>query len=175
MATEEHIAREAQLVSAWMDGELEEFEQRRALQLTTGSRLLQQQWQQHHLIRDVLQHHHFRQIAPDLAIRVSQQLDQEAQSNNITVPKLPTYWRQQIGRWAMVASVAVVALLLLSLRQPAEQGQLITTAENQAVERRAGDSAAMRTMAPYLVNHATYSGGIRAPYVTLVGHGQHGE
>jgi len=106
---------ERESLSALMDGEADDLELRRLLKSVEQDSDLSAQWQRFHLAQAVM-HEQGWPVSASLADRVSQAIAQEPALQATPV----TGFRQQMGRLAVAACVAIVAVVAL---QPAGSPQ----------------------------------------------------
>ena len=104
------LAREAEALSALMDGEASELELRRLLKSSSDSPELLQTWERYHLAQAVL-HEQGIPVSDSLAAGVAAALDNETAHSNKVSPLHG--WQQQLAKLAVAAAVAVVAVLTL--------------------------------------------------------------
>ncbi|MCW8888625.1 MAG: sigma-E factor negative regulatory protein [Gammaproteobacteria bacterium] len=185
---------DAESISALVDGELTSAEVTEQIpSLLSGGRE-REQWQNYHLMRDVLQQQLPHQHNPDFSQRVMQQLENEP---TILAPKRKnrTLSQQMIGV-GLAASVAAVALLSsyvindpngeqsAQMVADAQSGQKVQVRSQDLVEvdqwKRAPELAQVKQdpdleqFSSYLANHAASSAGSRnqgfMPYARVVGY-----
>lgn len=173
-------------ISALLDGELPEAEQRLLLERLARDPELRAHWSHYQLISDAVHQTLPPQIDIGLSDRVMAALDDQ-----------PTY-HQHAGGWAarafkplaglaVAASVAVVAVLAVQQARTPDAGPvrlaenpstptLPAAARSDAALADARQSRAGNRLNEYLVNHSEYaaSGGMpgMSPYVRIVGYEQ---
>jgi sigma-E factor negative regulatory protein RseA len=171
-------------LSALIDAELDELDERRTLKALADDGKLRSTWERYHLIRAVMTRQLEALAAPGLAERVMARLDDG--TRRIAAPPL-RFW-PLAGGFAAAASVAAIAILTF---QAIEQPSAPSGAPTAAVASTAGGSppvtatvtpAVMATSDPeerldlYLVGHNEFMpiagiGGM-LPYVRVVTHNQ---
>lgn len=92
-------------LSALMDGEVAEFEVRRILRAVPGDAGLRAAWHRYQLASQVM-HGDLSRDLTDLSIRISAAIDAEPALGELR----PGSWRSRLGRVAVAASVAVIAV-----------------------------------------------------------------
>ncbi|GAB6041651.1 sigma-E factor negative regulatory protein [Endothiovibrio diazotrophicus] len=165
----------AELISALADDNLYGREREAALAALRDERL-RERWQRYHLIGDVIRGEAAPQIAMDLAARVREQLESEPLHLPVRRRLSP-----HLG-WAMAASAALAAVLLVATRPLNESATPTTLAQanrptNFVVVRDNGPGQGEwerldeRELAPYLVNHHAHSNALAVPAsVRIVSH-----
>lgn len=129
---------ERESLSALMDGEADDLELRRLLKSMEEDAELSAQWERYHLAQAVL-HGQGKPVNTDFADRVSQAIEQEPALQAASV----VGFRQQLGRVAVAACVAIVAVIAL---QPAGSPQ--TTPEIASQSTSTAPVAADNQQAP---------------------------
>ena len=112
---ENALDREAEALSALMDGEASELELRRLLKSSANSPELQQTWERYHLAQSVL-HEQGIPVSDSLAAGVAAALHEEEAHSKKTSPL--NGWQQQLTKLAVAAAVAVVTVLTLQPQAP---------------------------------------------------------
>ena len=109
-----HKAKES--LSALVDGEVSDFELRRALETTCESSELQQQWRRYHVARTCLKSEHQAGLDVDLSSRVMAALESEPAHEAGTEPAqgetgkpAPRRSASKAGWWRSLTSMAVAA------------------------------------------------------------------
>ena len=170
-------------LSALIDGELNELDERRTLKALAGDAELRETWERYHLIRAVMTHELGVIASPDLAERVMARLAPDEPGRNAEAARL-RFW-PLAGGFAVAASVAAIAILALQvLPQPliAPNGASVKIAATSGVAAAAGTSVPVASstveepLYPYLVGHSEFMptagmGGM-LPYVRVVAYPQ---
>lgn len=171
-------------ISALADGELQDGQLDRALEVLRNNRGMQASWSRYHLIRDCLHSNLEEHVAPDLHQRIAAAIEQEPV---LLAPQRRTRpWLRHAAGLAVAASVTGVAVLGIQRSDaPEELGAPAATMaevmQPQNIVRMQEPALAANTapqgnekLAPYLVNHNEYSvsSGMHGmlPYVRIVGH-----
>lgn len=115
---------EQESLSALMDGEADDLELRRLLKSMEQDSELSAQWERYHLVQAVL-HGQGKPVRTALLDRVSQAIEQEPALQAAPV----VGFRQQLGRIAVAACVAIVAVIAL---QPAGAPETATEIAGQS-------------------------------------------
>lgn len=153
-------------VSALVDGELGRFEQKQILDALRDDDGLRDRWQRYHMIGDAIQRALHVEPTTDLAERVRKQIDDDGQPYHMRM-----FSTGGLVRFALAASIAVVAVLALrgndSVEQPGAprialnnepaQGRDLQLAGTAGVE--ADDPAVRAKLNTYLIHHAGFSSG----------------
>lgn len=164
-------------ISALLDGELPEAEQRLLLERLERDPALRRHWSRYQLISDAVHQTLPPQIDPGFADRVMAALD--AQPEHHRQPSNPLARAvKPLAGLAVAASVAVIAVLgVQQVRTPdAVPGSLQVAANPPAPARAEVRPQNGDRLNAYLVNHSEYaaSSGMpgMSPYVRIVGYGQ---
>ena len=178
-------------LSALLDGELPEAEQRLLLERLAREPELRAQWSRYQLIRSALHQHLPEHIDLNFAERVQAAL-QDDPTQQSSPGRLTRAFKPLAGL-AVAASVAVVAIMAVQQTRTAPPGQVpvqVAATPNdpgvmpgpEAYTRVAGtrwdaqQRQVRERLNEYLVNHSEYaaSGGIPGmqPYVRIVGYDQ---
>lgn len=169
-------------LSALVDNEIDELDQRRVLGALAEDAALRRTWDRYHLVRAALRKELEFVVAPGLAERVAEEISMTSARAGSGSPR--TFWRRAAlasGTVAIAASVAAVAILGLQwMRAPIGTQQL--AAQSKPAPAQVARAGAMRwdtthaeaenALNAYLVEHnefASHSGfGGMAPYVRVV-------
>lgn len=171
-------------LSALVDAELEELEERRTLRALAGNADLRAAWERYHLIRAVMTRELGTLANPGLPERVMAQLEADTSGRRSSLRFWPL-----AGGFAVAASVAAIAILALqTLQQPlnAPSAPLTVASNAPALPAAATPVAATKDVAaaknfeeplyPYLVGHnefmPTVGMGGMLPYVRVVAYPQ---
>jgi sigma-E factor negative regulatory protein RseA len=166
-------------LSAFVDNELSEFEERRLLSGMAVDPALRETWERYHLIRAVMRNELDLAADPALAERVTTGLRKEQQGGGRWVR--PTV--KVAGTLAIAASVAALAIVgLYTLNRPINDQTKVATAANPALAKESIATARWnnahpgteRTLNTYLAEHNEYAattgmGGV-LPYIRAVGY-----
>ncbi len=109
------VDRDAEAMSALMDGEANELDLRRLLKSSANNPELLQTWERFHLAQSVM-HEQGMQVSDSLAAGVAAALHEEETYSKKASPL--NGWQQQLTKVAVAAAVAVVAVLTLQPLQP---------------------------------------------------------
>lgn len=166
-------------LSALIDAELNELDERRVLQALGSDAELRGVWERYHLIKAAVTRQLSVLAPPGLPERVLAGVDSDP--NAVAAPAL-RFW-PLAGGFAVAASVAAVAVLgLQTLRDPTVtvSSVAVTVTANEAAPAESADAAALPAALPeerlnlYLVGHnefmPTASMGNMLPYVRVVAH-----
>lgn len=167
-------------ISALVDNELDELEERRVIAALEGDVELRRAWERYHLVRAAL-HRDLDVVAPDTAERVAQRVAAEPSSAG-------SFHRHRaarlLGTLAIAASVAAIAIVGVQLtHQPAPVPMTALATGKPASQNiiRSGttrwdmkEPEAESALNAYLVEHdefaSTSSLGGMMPYVRVVGY-----
>lgn len=163
-------------MSAWMDDELNRFEERALVDRLASDADLRGRWERYQLAREAMRHE-LDVLAPaGFAERVANELRQS------TFIHRPRRWARLAGTAAIAASVAVIALVGIQFLPgpPTPGGQLanappapVRTVSNQWQTRQPEQA---RNLNVYLVEHNEFSSsnsvGGMFPYVRVVSQGE---
>lgn len=167
-------------ISALLDGELPEAEQRLLLERLERDPALRMHWSRYQLISDAVHQTLPPQIDLGFAERVMAALDEQPEHHREPAGRLARAVKPLAGL-AVAASVAVVAVLAVQQARTPDSGQGgVQMAANQPTPATAAraDAPAQNgeRLNAYLVNHSEYaaSGGMpgMSPYVRIVGYDQ---
>lgn len=179
-------------ISALMDGELPDAEQRQVIGRLAGDRRLAERWARYHLLRDVLRNNLPQQVSGDLAERVAARLVDEPIA---FAPRARRRWRavaRQAAGLGVAAAIATVAVLNIPMSGRSSPGEEVATADagtavasggplvsRAARELTGADPWQSRALvvdsrlSGYLVNHNEYAvtSGFQGslPYMRIVG------
>ncbi len=187
--SEQYTARTSSQISSLIDGESTPEEIKVQIPQLLANGREREQWQNYHLIRDLLQQQLPREHNPDFSRQVMAKLESEptvlVPTNKIGSNKGRTI-TQKLVALGLAASVAAIALMTsytlndstdmqptqmvadaqTSLKGPAQNGQ-------DGIEQWRRDPD-LEQYSPYLANHAAYSSGSRnqgfMPYARVVGY-----
>ncbi|MEK7206356.1 MAG: sigma-E factor negative regulatory protein [Pseudomonadota bacterium] len=169
-------------LSALVDNEIDELDQRRVLGALAEDAALRRTWDRYHLVRAALRKELEFVVAPGLAERIAEEINMTSARAGSVSPR--TFWRRAAlasGTVAIAASVAAVAIFGLQwVRAPIATQQL--AAQSKPTPAQVARAGAMRwdtthteaenALNAYLVEHnefASHSGfGGMAPYVRVV-------
>ena len=165
-------------LSAFVDNELSEFEERRLLGNMASDVQLRETWERYHLIRAVMRNELDLAADPALPERVTTGLREERQGGKWIHPTAKV-----AGTLAIAASVAALAIVgLYTLNQPASDqakiaGNATPASDNQRVAAARWTNAhpgTEKTLNTYLAEHNEYAastgmGGV-LPYIRAVGY-----
>jgi sigma-E factor negative regulatory protein RseA len=167
-------------LSALIDAELDELDERRTLNALAADAELRAAWERYHLIRAVMTRQFEALAAPRLADRVMQRLESDARP-----AAAPLRFWPLAGGFAAAASVAAVAIVALqAIQQPAENptttaavaAPVIATPVVAAASVPAASLDSEERLNLYLVGHnefmPTAGMGGMLPYVRVVTHNQ---
>jgi sigma-E factor negative regulatory protein RseA len=168
-------------LSAFVDNELSEFEERRLLSGMAADPELRETWERYHLIRAVLRNELDLAADPALAERVTTGLRREGERADGAGGLRPT--ARVAGTLAIAASVAALAIVgLYTLNDPANEPAKVAAAampglplQQVAATRWSGAHPdTERTLNTYLAEHNEYAattgmGGV-LPYIRAVGY-----
>jgi sigma-E factor negative regulatory protein RseA len=163
-------------LSAFLDNELSELEERQLLKALGEDEALRQRWERYHLIRAALRSAPETPAAGNVAARVQARLAAEP---------APQAWRRlrpatrTLGGLAIAATVAAVTLVGLTvLKEPAPAPTVASTKPGSAVKVakrwKTEQPEIEPTLNAYLVEHNEYAAGSVSgmlPYVRVVGYG----
>lgn len=167
-------------LSALVDNELDELEQRRVLGMLAEDAALRRTWDRYHLVRAALRKELEFVVEPGLAERVAEEIDR---TSGTASPR--TFWRRAAlasGTVAIAASVAAVAIIGLQWMRAPIVGTQQLVAQSKPAPVQVVRTGAMRwdtthaeaenALNAYLVEHnefASHSGfGGMTPYVRVV-------
>jgi sigma-E factor negative regulatory protein RseA len=156
-------------LSALIDGEASEFEQRRLIDQCLRSAEDRDQWERFHLVRDAIRGNMPDAIDPSFADRIMARIDAEGSAPAAAqTPEGPSRVRS-VAQFAMAASVAVVAVVV-GMRALNDTGPEVATpqfAQAPAPAQGAAprqlvqlDDDSLRTagrLNAYLVSHSSYA------------------
>lgn len=129
--------RDAEAISALMDGEANDLDLRRLLKSAAESPETMATWERYHLAQAVL-HEQGTPVSSAVATSVAAALAGEAAYS--ADPQRFTAWQQQLTKLAVAAAVAVVAVLTL---QPDKAGNLPTSELAQEAENNSRAAPAL--------------------------------
>lgn len=167
-------------ISALLDGELPEAEQRLLLERLERDPALRMHWSRYQLISDAVHQTLPPQIDLGFAERVMAALDEQPEHHREPAGRLARAVKPLAGL-AVAASVAVVAVLAVQQARTPDSGPGgVQMAANQPIPATAARADAPvrngERLNAYLVNHSEYaaSGGMpgMSPYVRIVGYDQ---
>jgi len=170
-------------LSALVDNELDELEQRRVLGALAEDAALRRTWGRYHLVRAALRKELEFVVEPGLAERVAEEIGRTSASSGAAFPR--TFWRRAAlasGTVAIAASVAAVAIFGLQWMRAPIVGTQQLVAQSKPTPAQIARTGAMRwdtthaeaenALNAYLVEHnefASHSGfGGMTPYVRVV-------
>jgi sigma-E factor negative regulatory protein RseA len=166
-------------LSAFVDNELSEFEEKRLLKMLGDDAELRQTWGRYQLVRSSLRGEPIDASSVDLSLRIRATLEKE---NALTGTSATRSVVRIGGRLAIAASVAAVTLVAVQwARNPqnhagplAAKSAVVQTASAKKPMRWNTESPeAERTLNSYLREHNEFAGGGVSgmlPYVRVVGY-----
>ncbi len=168
-------------ISALVDNELDELEERRVIAALEGDVELRRAWERYHLVRAALHRDLDVVVARDVAERVAQRVAAEPSSAGSFLRHRAT---RVFGTFAIAASVAAMAIIGVQWTQQPVSAPSTTLAVNQPASPKIVRSGTTRwdmkepeaesALNAYLVEHdefASTSGfGGMMPYVRVVGY-----
>lgn len=105
--------KELESLSALMDNEADDLEVRRLLKSCADNPALLATWERYHLAQSVL-HGNARPVSSTLSARIAAQIASEAVPGKAGYQSEPRQaWQQTLGKFAVAAAVAVVAVVTL--------------------------------------------------------------
>lgn len=132
---------EKESLSALMDGEADDLELRRVLKSMDQDSELAGQWERFHLAQSVL-HDQGKPLSASFADRVSQAIDQEPELQARPI----VGFRQQLGRVAVAACVAIVAVVALQPAGSPQSGPEIASQSAESAATAAQNQQAMQSV-----------------------------
>ena len=170
--------RNHELLSAFMDEEVSEFESRLLLKEISSEQEMRSLWERYHLIRDVLQSNLPHHINQDFCRGVMEKIDEEMISEVNVSRKTGPKLLRILGGIAVAASVTAVAVVSYhtyietqstdnnplmvqtapsrDYTPPIEQ-EMSKTASSDVVRVWPVDAKSKARMNSYLINHAEYA------------------
>lgn len=182
--SEQRAARISSQISSLVDGELKPEEINAHIPQLLANGREREQWQNYHLIRDLLQQQLPQEHNPDFTRQVMAKLEAEptvlVPTNKMRVGKEHSLTQKFIGL-GLAASVAAIALMTsYTLNDSADTQPPQMVADAQTSQQAQDDIEQWRRdpdleqYSPYLANHAAYSSGSRnqgfMPYARVVGY-----
>jgi len=187
--SEQHAARTSSQISSLVDGESTPEEIKVQIPQLLANGREREQWQNYHLIRDLLQQQLSQEHNPDFTQQVMAKLEAEptvlVPANKMRSGKERSITQKVIGL-GLAASVAAIALMTsYTLNDSADTQPLQMVADAQTSTKGLAQEAQddieqwrrdpdLEQYSPYLANHAAYSSGSRnqgfMPYARVVGY-----
>lgn len=164
-------------ISALLDGELPEAEQRLLLERLERDPALRTHWSRYQLISDAAHQTLPPQIDLSFADRVMAALEKQPEHHRQPASRLARAVKPLAGL-AVAASIAVVAVLAVQRARTPDAVQVAANQPAPATTTAPTDAPALNgnRLNAYLVNHSEYaaSGGMpgMSPYVRIVGYEQ---
>lgn len=158
-----------ELVSAFMDNELEEHEARQIIQLMKQEETLQKRWQHYHLIGDTLRNHLSASFSNKFSQRLTAALDHEP--HYFAPRRHKASLHNDTAGFALAASISAVAIVgLLQFGQPTIMTAASHVYETDMQSQHSVQSSAMLRTA--LVDHSVpadiYTGAVDSSvYATI--------
>lgn len=159
--TEEHMKEK---LSALIDNELDDLEERRIFAALENNAPLRQTWQRYHLVRAVLQGDADAAGAPDVAAEVAKSVAADTTATTLIQPRKAIRFMGTLAIAASVAAIAIVGvqwlnqptpapLPLLAESKPASQEIIRPVATASIAE----DQETVNALNAYLVEHEEFA------------------
>jgi len=160
--TDEHMKEK---LSALVDNELDELEERRVFAALESNAPLRQTWQRYHLVRAILQGDLSAAAAPDVSEEIAKRIAGDPSAASLFQTHKAIRF---VGTLAIAASVAAIAIVGVQwLNQPTPTPLPLVAASNPAPEvavravasstTNAGDEETVNALNAYLVQHEEFS------------------
>jgi sigma-E factor negative regulatory protein RseA len=149
-------------ISALLDGEGNDLERERALRALGTDPALRGAWERYHLASAAIRRELEVMVSPDLADRIHERLQNEAQENTARRSLSPRVLKFTAGL-AIAASVATVAILNLpplvspSAVSVARNASSPATGKSTVAEARQTPRDQQNALNPYLVQHGEFT------------------
>ncbi|MHB8534658.1 MAG: sigma-E factor negative regulatory protein [Sulfuricaulis sp.] len=165
-----------EVLSALVDNELDELEERRAFAALAGDVALRNTWERYHIARSALRQDLEVVVANDMSERLAKQI--------VSEPSVSTAFKRRrlahlVGTFAVAASVAAIAIVGVQWLQPPASAPLTKLAANVPKHIHSGttrwdtkEPEAENALNAYLVEHDEFASnagiGGMMPYIRVV-------